>query len=144
LRDNPVKSEDMPSMNDHLTALENFQDLESAIIRDTKIAKLLKVILKLTNLPQDEEFKFKDRCGKLLAGWNAILAADDVKRDTEPNTNGVTNEAKEETNAETNTVNTKELIINGNAKLEAVPEKPLEKEAAVAAEPNKETVEATA
>jgi hypothetical protein len=134
----------MPSMNDHLTALENFQDLESGIIRETKVAKLLKVILKLTNLPRDEEFKFKDRCGKLLAGWNAILAADDVKRDTEPNTNGVTNEAKEETNAETTTVDTKEPIINGNAKPEAVPEKTSEKKAAAAAEPDKETIEATA
>jgi hypothetical protein len=142
-RDNPPKSDDMPNMNDHLTALENFQDLESPIIRETKVAKLLKVILKLTDLPRDEEFKFKDRCGKLLAGWNAILAADDVKRDPEPNTNGVATEAKEDGNAEATSVDAKEPIINGSATSVVVPEKKSESEATPAAEPNKETVEAT-
>jgi hypothetical protein len=83
----------MSSMNEHLTALETFQDLEPIIIRETKVAKLLKVILKLDSIPRDEEFKFKDRCTKLLAAWQAILSSDDVKRD-DSNTNGETKTEK--------------------------------------------------
>lgn len=89
-------------MNEHLTALETFQDLESPIIRETKVAKLLKVILKLESIPRDEEFKFKERCTKLLAAWTAILSSDDVKRD-DSNTNG-----------ETKTEKTAEPITNGS------------------------------
>jgi hypothetical protein len=95
-------------MVEHLTTLETFQDLESVIIKETKVAKLLKVILK-NDIPRDEEYKFKDRCQKLLNGWNKILTADDVKT-ADPkddvvlpsSTNGVTKEEKTDTPAAIN------------------------------------------
>jgi hypothetical protein len=121
----------MPTMDDHLTALENFRDLEPYIIRITKVAKLLKLILKLTTIPRDDEFKFKERCGKLLAGWNAIIAADDVKRDDEPDANGVT--------LEKSVVERKEPVTNGNSKPDETTEKPIEPEpTAVTEEAEKE------
>jgi hypothetical protein len=63
----------MPVMTEHLSTLEENQDLEADIIQKTKVNKLLKVILKLTTIPRDEEFGFKERCEKLLKAWNVIL-----------------------------------------------------------------------
>jgi len=124
-KENPPTADEMPSMVDHLNALETFQDLEPSIIRETKAAKLLKVILR-TDIPRDDEFKFKERCQKLLAGWTSILAGDDVKRD---NTNGVT---KEETKENTKD-DAKDLpvLTNGDKKAE---EEKKEEETTAAAE----------
>src|SRR6201995_4295525 len=90
---NPPKPEDMGTMAEHLTALENHQDLEADIIQRTKVNKLLKVILKLTTIPRDEEFNFKERCEKLLKAWNVTLqkaeeAVANALSSAAPETNG--------------------------------------------------------
>jgi len=128
-RDNPARAEDMPSMNEHLIALENFADLEAQIIQKTKVAKLLKVILKLTSLPRDEEFKFKERCGKLLAGWNAILAADENGKEIESAPNGMNEDTKAEPSSEIPVPEAKEAkepITNGSSKTEETVKRPTE------------------
>jgi hypothetical protein len=129
-REVPPKSDDMPTMDEHLTALENFRDLELQIIRDTKVAKLLKLILKLTELPRDDEFKFKERCSKLLAGWTAIINADEAQRGTESGLNGVANGAKPEASSEKPSVEEKEPVANGNSKPDKATEKSIETETA--------------
>ena len=121
-------------MDEHLTALENFRDLEPQIIRETKVAKLLKVILKLTEIPRNDEFKFKERCGRLLSGWNEILANDDVKRDDEPAPNGVAGDAKPDATSEKATDAAKEPITNGNSKSDEIVEKSTEPEPTAVAE----------
>ena len=63
-------------MSDFLHELEAFPDLESGIIRTTKIHKVLKAMIKLPSIPLDEEFHFKDRSVTLLGKWNEILSAD--------------------------------------------------------------------
>ena len=60
-------------MSDYLSELEALHDLEGAIIRATKIHKVLKAMIKLPSIPLDEEFKFKDRSHALLQKWNEIL-----------------------------------------------------------------------
>jgi hypothetical protein len=95
-REVPPKPEEMDTMAEHLSVLESHQDLEANIIRDTKAHKLLKVILKLKEIPRDVEFKFKDRCSKLLAVWSKTLAAADGDEPAaETATNGV-DHAKDE------------------------------------------------
>ena len=66
----------MQPMSDFLKELESYPDLEGSIIRSTKIHKVLKAMIKLTSIPLDEEFHFRDRAHALLAKWNEILASD--------------------------------------------------------------------
>lgn len=63
-------------MSDFLKELESYPDLEGSIIRATKIHKVLKAMIKLTSIPLDEEFHFRDRAHALLQKWNEILASD--------------------------------------------------------------------
>lgn len=63
-------------MSDFLGDLESYQHLDGAIIRSTKIHKVLKAMLKLDTIPLDEEYEFTDRCKKLLAKWTTILESD--------------------------------------------------------------------
>ncbi|KAI9886823.1 MAG: hypothetical protein M1823_001395 [Watsoniomyces obsoletus] len=76
MRDVPPPDEEMQDLSDFILKLESYTDLESSIILKTKINKVLKGIIKLTSIPKDEEFKFRERCKVLLQKWNLILAAD--------------------------------------------------------------------
>lgn len=75
-RDQEPKEEEMKLMSDYITKLEAFPDLEVSIIRATKINKVLKAILKLENIPKEDEFTFKPRSQVLLDKWNKLLAVD--------------------------------------------------------------------
>ena len=66
----------LQDMSDFLGDLESYQHLDGAIIRSTKIHKVLKAMLKLDTIPLDEEYEFTDRCKKLLAKWTTILESD--------------------------------------------------------------------
>lgn len=105
-RDQQPKEEEMKMMSDYLTKLEGFPDLETEIIRTTKINKVLKAMLKLDQIPKEEEFEFKPRSQVLLEKWNKLLATDEIP--TSPNgVNGHKVEktpAKEEVKSETNGV----------------------------------------
>jgi len=82
----------------HLTTLEGYTDLEPEIIRETKANKLLKVILKLSTIPRDEEFQFKQRCKALLDTWTKVLQSGEekgVKVNGGSATNGVDKDKKD-------------------------------------------------
>jgi len=129
-RSGPPQAEDMDTMAEHLESLEQYQDLEPDIIRESKVNKLLKVILKLTSIPRDEEFKFKERCTKLLAGWTQILNEDEQKN--APPANGLTNGKPAEPAVEEKVAEEKaEPVANGKAEDEV---KTVEPEASGAAE----------
>lgn len=63
----------MKTMADYFTQLEGLEDLEQAVIRGTKIHKVLKAILKLGHIPKDEDYHFKDRSLALLTKWQKVL-----------------------------------------------------------------------
>lgn len=87
----------MKHMSEYISKLELMPDLEVSIIRTTKINKVLKAILKLNNIPKDDELKFKPRSQALLDTWNKLLAVEEtpvdgangVKAKDAPKTNGV-------------------------------------------------------
>lgn len=90
----------MASMSGFITRLEEYAEIEVSIIRSTKINKVMKAILKLDEIPKEDEFKFKPRSQALLEKWNKILdgaAASDAKTG-EAAANG---EEKEEVAAKT-------------------------------------------
>ncbi|KAL8923622.1 MAG: hypothetical protein Q9208_004569 [Pyrenodesmia sp. 3 TL-2023] len=106
-RDVPPKEDEMNSMSEFLDELETLPDLEGSIIRTTKINKVLKGMIKLTSIPHDEDFHFKDRSLKLLTRWNETLAKegsggpaekdDDGKTDAAaPTTNGAANDSEDQ------------------------------------------------
>ncbi|KAF2498346.1 hypothetical protein BU16DRAFT_558408 [Lophium mytilinum] len=75
-RDQTPKEEEMATMSDYFKQLENYTDLEGEIIKNTKIHKVLKAIIKLDSIPKEEEFKFKSRSADLLTGWTSVLSSD--------------------------------------------------------------------
>ncbi|KAI0022190.1 hypothetical protein F4780DRAFT_206470 [Xylariomycetidae sp. FL0641] len=167
LRDQEPKAEEMKSMSEFLNKLESFPDLEVSIIRNTKINKVLKAILKLEAIPKEEEFNFKPRSQTLLDKWNKILATDSAEpapatangvngtagsasKGEKEATNGVkeTTEAKDEpekesSKAEPTEKETKETAA-ATAATSANEEKPVAKEAESATEEAPAKVEAAA
>jgi PWWP domain len=68
----PPQEEDIPILSQYLTQLENIEDLELSIIRQTKVNKLLKALLKISDIPLESKFKFHDRSAKLLHKWSTL------------------------------------------------------------------------
>lgn len=93
-RDQTPKAEEMPQMNENLSQLETYPDLETSIIKATKINKVLKGVLKLVDIPREEEFKFKSRCTELLGKWTTAMSAEDSTPGEPAATNGVVHEEK--------------------------------------------------
>jgi hypothetical protein len=60
----------MELMSEYLSKLESYTDLDAVTIRNTKINKVLRAILKLDTIPHEETFKFKSRSQALLNKWN--------------------------------------------------------------------------
>lgn len=75
-RDQLPKEDEVKVLSDYLVKLEQFPDLETEIIRATKINKVLKAMLKLDSIPKEEEFNFKPRSQALLDKWNKLLTAE--------------------------------------------------------------------
>ncbi|KAJ6783864.1 hypothetical protein PWT90_05492 [Aphanocladium album] len=97
-KDAPPIESDMKGMSDYFTALEKVADLEASIIRETKINKVLKAILKMDSIPHEEEFAFKKRSQGLLDKWNTLIASAAAAAPA-GNTNGVNgSEEKKEAN----------------------------------------------
>lgn len=75
MRDQTPKEDEMSTMNDFFNQLEGYTNLEPAIIRGTKIYKVLRGIIKLSSIPKEEEFQFKKRSNDLLASWHEALGS---------------------------------------------------------------------
>lgn len=95
----------MPQMASYIKKLEAYGTLEVGIIRNTKINKVLKGIVKLNTIPKDEEYHFRERAVKMLGEWNVLLGAEPAEadkqdsakddKDTPTATNGLHKEAEE-------------------------------------------------
>ncbi|KAL4872216.1 hypothetical protein BDV12DRAFT_193663 [Aspergillus spectabilis] len=94
-RDHPPKEEEMSQMSGLFTKLEKINDLEVSIIRETKIHKVLRMIIKLPNIPRDEEFNFRKRALDILSKWSSVMddrstpAGDKKEKTDKPKANGV-------------------------------------------------------
>lgn len=93
-RDQEPKEEEMKQMSEFVTKLEGYADLEVSIIRATKINKVLKAILKLNNIPKEDEFQFKPRSTALLDKWNKLLASEHSTPGGGASANGIGSETK--------------------------------------------------
>lgn len=101
-RDQAPKESEMPGMADFFSQLEAYQSLEPSIIRNTKIHKVLKAVIKLASVPKDDEYQFKKRSAALLEEWNKRMEAEggaepvsvEEPKSIEPETNGNATAAK--------------------------------------------------
>lgn len=139
----------MVNMADYLRQLEACEDLEGKIIRETKVYKVLKAIIKLDNIPQEELHNFKQRSSALLSKWNAVLAAADGEptgKTTPAATNGVKadDEKSESAKADTPVVEKKEDEPKESVEEPANAEPTEEKEAPKADAPAEPAAEAIA
>lgn len=55
--------------------LEDNEKIEAAILRETKIHKVMKGIMRAENVPADGEFGFRRRAERLWEGWRVLLEA---------------------------------------------------------------------
>ncbi|RKF59072.1 putative pwwp domain-containing protein [Erysiphe neolycopersici] len=92
-KDQEVKIEDMKLMSEFIEKLEAYNDLEATIIRQTKINKVLKAILKIPIIPLENEYKFKSRSQNLLDQWNKLQTVDSGNPAL-LHMNGITSEVK--------------------------------------------------
>ena len=98
----------MGPMAEHFASLEKYTDLDVNIIRTTKVHKVLKAILKLSSIPRDEEYHFKDRCASLLNSWSKLLEDEgDAQTKEEVKPNGLKNESHDDEKAQDATVHEK-------------------------------------
>ncbi len=135
-------------MSDYVTKLEGFPDLEVSIIRLTKINKVLKAILKLDNIPKEDEFRFKPRSQALLDKWNKLLSADGTPAAegvnggaAEKKANGVGNKSGSEPPAKASSEEAKEE--SGKSEAEEEPKEEAAKPVEEAAEKPAEEVSST-
>lgn len=81
----------MATMATYFDKLEKHPDLEVSIIRNTKINKVLKMIVKLDTIPRDEEFQFRHRAMGILTSWKSVLESDapaPSDKEAKPTANG--------------------------------------------------------
>lgn len=113
-RELPPAEEEMTAMSGYFSKLEKHTDLEVSIIRATKINKVLKMIVKLSSIPRDEEFQFRQRAINILSKWKNVLDADTTgpseqkEKEDKPRANGVHKESSVETPVKADTENEKE------------------------------------
>lgn len=134
-RDQTPKAEDMTQMNENLTQLEGYPDLETSIIKTTKINKVLKGVLKLADIPREDEFNFKTRCTALLGKWTTAMSADDATLGEPVTTNGVSHEEKAKSESVVPSVE-KAVSASAGAEVEAKAEPDIKTDDSKADEPN--------
>lgn len=75
-RDTAPQESEMTNMAEFFGQLEAYAELEPSIIRTTKIHKVLKAIVKLTSIPNDDEHNFKKRSSAMLEIWNKRMESE--------------------------------------------------------------------
>ncbi len=68
-RDRRPKADDMQTADVVFTGLTGMGKIERKIVRITKIDKVLEEILKLNNIPKNDQYKFTERSNALIAKW---------------------------------------------------------------------------
>ncbi|ORY04020.1 hypothetical protein BCR34DRAFT_627168 [Clohesyomyces aquaticus] len=96
-RDQAPKEEEMDHMSEYLKQLEAYKDLEGDVIKNTKVHKVLKAIIKLPSIPKEGEHQFKKRSNDLLSSWSGQLSGGDAP--AEPATNGIKHDEAEKADA---------------------------------------------
>jgi hypothetical protein len=105
-RDHPPLEDEMGVMSEYLKTLEDIENLEAEAIKNTKVHKVLRAIIKLASIPKEEQYSFKKRCTDLLQRWSGALLATETSANasaapsTSARANGVGSEKSSEEKAD--------------------------------------------
>jgi hypothetical protein len=80
-KDKTLQEEDLQAISGYLSQLEDSTDLQSDVIRETKIRRALMEILKLDSVPGGSEFQFKVRFERLIEKCNKALEREKILAD---------------------------------------------------------------
>lgn len=78
-KDGTINAEEMPQADSTFKVIEEYDAMTADALRTTKIGKVMKRVMQLSQIPRDDEYHFKDRAEKLCARWGAIMAGDAPK-----------------------------------------------------------------
>ncbi|SPO26252.1 uncharacterized protein UTRI_02528 [Ustilago trichophora] len=73
-KDGTINPEEMPAADSTFKTVEEYDGMTAEHLRTTKIGKVMKRVMQLTEIPRDDEFRFRDRAERLCAKWGAIMA----------------------------------------------------------------------
>lgn len=73
-KDGTINPEEMPAADSTFKTVEEYDGMTTEHLRTTKIGKVMKRVMQLSEIPRDDEFHFRDRAEKLCAKWGAIMA----------------------------------------------------------------------
>ncbi|WVR07685.1 hypothetical protein IAU60_004727 [Kwoniella sp. DSM 27419] len=77
-------AEEMPTYDDLFKTIESYKDMTIDALQYSKIGKVMKKIVTLSEIPRNDEFKITDRASKLMHQWTDFIASSENK----PNGNG--------------------------------------------------------
>lgn len=101
-RDQAPSENEVSQLSGFIPKLGKYSDLEVSIIRKTKIHKVLKMIVKLSNIPHDEVYHVRQRAIDILSQWKNVLDSDtagpaeDKEEEVKPKENGLQKEESED------------------------------------------------
>lgn len=113
-----INPEEMPAADATFKTVEEYDGMTAEHLRTTKIGKVMKRVMQLSDIPRDDEFHFKERAEKLCAKWGAIMAGGEAPKE-----------------ASTEEGSSEDVKENGDAAAHADAEPKSEGEAAAAPEP---------
>ncbi|WVF73081.1 hypothetical protein IAT40_007900 [Kwoniella sp. CBS 6097] len=119
-------ADEMPTYDELFKTIESYNAMTIDALQYSKIGKVMKKIVTLSEIPRNEEFKITDRASKLMHQWTDFIASSESK----PNGSASATEAAANGNG------------NGNGDAEKKEEKA--SESAPAAEEKKDEAEAEA
>lgn len=74
-KDGVMDAADMENQDATFKTVESYEDMTPEQLKTTKVGKVMKRINQLPDIPRDDEFHFRERAGKLVVRWGAILGA---------------------------------------------------------------------
>lgn len=76
-KDGVIVASELDTHDATFKTVEAYTEMTADQLKATKIGKVMKRINQLTDIPRDDEFKFRERAGALMARWGAILGKGD-------------------------------------------------------------------
>ncbi|KAG9023303.1 hypothetical protein FS837_005869, partial [Tulasnella sp. UAMH 9824] len=64
---------DLPRLDEIFTSVESYPNMTIEYLEYSKIGKVMRRISMLTDIPGDDEFRFRERAGALLGRWLVMV-----------------------------------------------------------------------
>ncbi|KAG8684764.1 hypothetical protein FRC09_015160, partial [Ceratobasidium sp. 395] len=114
-------AEEMAGLDTVFTTVENYDKMTVEYLSYSKIGKVMRKIIQLTNIPSDEQYHFRQRAQALVTKWQQLITTSEG--DNNSNNNG-TKAAPTSAKAKSGSVKPKSKSTKGDEDAPAEPEGP--------------------